>query len=480
VSRWRLLGAASFLIQILTVAAAAAAELPVKAAPPPPPLSWTGFYIGADVGGGFSQKTFFDNFLPFGGPIGAVDASPQPSGWVGGLQAGYNYQINSILLGVEGGFTWLGTKSTFSCFPLLAPQTCSADPEWVAAVTGRIGIVTGPALFYVKGGPAWIRDTYTDLALPGAPVLAAPGDLFVAHEIRAGWTAGVGLEYMFLPRWSLRLEYDYYGFTDRSVGWDGVDGGFFTELIRQNLQTVTLGVDYHFGVAAAAPAPLPILTKARSSSDETESNIMAFTGIDVSKFSVSGWVGTLIAPTKDLDTSGVRVWLVGESGGYLYHDGAAAFHGIYESGEVLAGYGFEGDNYSINLLAGPNAINHMVSPYDPTNHVQGTDGGIKIRADAYLTPTAGFMNYTEGEYSTAFNTYWAREKFGFDITRGQEIYVGPEVAVLGDERFNQWRVGAHISNMKIGKVQIDLSAGYADDSIVGTSAYGHIELSENF
>jgi hypothetical protein len=237
-------------------------------------------------------------------------------------------------------------------------------------------------------------------------------------------------------------------------------------------------VDYHFG-AAAAPAPLPILTKARSS-DEIESNIMAFIGLDVSKFSVSGWVGTLIAPTKDLDTSGVRVWLVGESGGYLYHDGAAAFHGIYESGEVLAGYGFEGDNYSINLLAGPNAINHMVSPYDPTNHVQGTDGGIKIRADAYLTPTTGFMNYTEGEYSTAFSTYWVREKFGFDITHGQEIYFGPEVAVLGDERFNQWRVGAHISNMKIGKLQIDLSAGYADDSIVGTSAYGHIELSENF
>jgi outer membrane immunogenic protein len=475
---WRLLGAAS-LIQILTVAGAVAADLPVKAAPPPPPLSWTGFYIGANVGGGFSQKTFIDNFAPYG-DIGGVDASPRPSGWVGGLQTGYNYQINSILLGLEGDFTWLGTKSSFSCFPLLAPQTCTADPEWVAAITGRLGIVAGPALFYVKGGPAWIRDTYTDLALPGASFLAAPGELFVAHEIRSGWTAGVGLEYMFLPSWSVRLEYDYYGFPDRSIGFDGVAGDSFTELIKQNLQTVTVGLDYHFGVGTVAPAPLPILTKARSA-DETESNnIMAFTGLDVSKFSVSGWIGTLIAPSKDLDTSGVRVWLVGESGGYLYHDGAAAFHGIYESGEVLAGYGFEGDNYSINLLAGPNAINHMVSPYDPTNHVQGTEGGIKFRADAYLTPATGFMSYSEGEYSTAFQTYWAREKIGFDVTHGQEIYVGPEVAVLGDERFNQWRVGAHISNMKIGKIQVDLSAGYADDSIVGTSAYGHIELSRNF
>jgi opacity protein-like surface antigen len=463
----------------MAVAGAVAADMPVKALPLPALLSWTGFYIGGNVGGGFSDGRFTDNFLPFGPPIGGVDATPRPAGWVGGLQAGYNYQINSILLlGLEGDFTWLGTKSSFSCFPLLAPQTCTADPEWVAAITGRLGVVMGPALLYVKGGPAWIRDTYTDIALPPPRPLADVGELFVSHDIRSGWTAGVGIEYMFLPRWSVRLEYDYYGFPDRSVGFDGVDGGFFTELIKQDLQTVTVGVDYHFGVAAA-PAPLPILTKARSS-DETGSNIMGFTGIDVSKFSTSGWVGTLIAPSTDLDTSGARVWIVGEAGGYMYFDGATAFRGVYESGEVLAGYGFEGDNYSINLLAGPNAINHMVSPFDPTNRVQGTEGGVKVRADAYLTPNTATMSYTEGEYSTAFQTYWARQKFGFDITNGQQIYVGPEVAVLGDERFNQWRVGAHISNMKVGKLEIDLSAGFADDSIVGKSAYGHLELSENF
>ena len=477
--RLRSICAASLFVQAMTVASAVAADMPVKALPLALLPSWTGFYIGGNVGGGFGDGRFTDNFVPFGPPIGGVDASPRPAGWVGGLQAGYDYQINSILLGLEGDFTWLGTKSSFSCFPLLAPQTCSADPEWVAAVTGRLGVVVEPALLlYVKGGPAWIRDTYTDLALPGAPAIAVPGDLFVGHDIRAGWTAGVGLEYMFLPRWSVRLEYDYYGFPDRSVEFDGVNGGVFTELIKQDLQTVTVGVDYHFGVAAA-PAPLPILTKARSS-DETESNIMGFSGIDVSKFSTSGWVGTLIAPSKDLDTSGPRVWVVGEAGGYMYFSGATAFRGVYESGEVLAGYGFEGDNYSINLLAGPNAVNHVVSPYDPTNHVQGTEGGIKVRADAYLTPTTGMMSYTEGEYSTAFQTYWARQKFGFDVTNGQQIYVGPEVAVLGDERFNQWRVGGHISNMKVGKLEIDISAGFADDSIVGKSAYGHLELSENF
>src|SRR5215469_11136540 len=81
-----------------------------------------------------------------------IDATPNPSGVVGGVQAGYNAQFNSLLLGIEGNFDWSGAKSTTSCFPLLAPQTCTADPRWIADITGRLGEVFGPALFYVKGG----------------------------------------------------------------------------------------------------------------------------------------------------------------------------------------------------------------------------------------------------------------------------------------------------------------------------------------
>jgi len=106
-----------------------------------------------------------------------------------------------------------------------------------------------------------VHDTYSDLALPGAPPAALPGVLFTASETRSGWVAGAGFEYMFLPNWSARLEYDYYGFPDRSIGFSGGPGNFFTEEIKQNMQTVTVGINYHFGVAAAAPSPAPLLTK---------------------------------------------------------------------------------------------------------------------------------------------------------------------------------------------------------------------------
>lgn len=235
-----------------------AADLAVKAPPVLAPLlpSWTGFYFGGNVGYGWSQKEFIDNFSA---PFGADDGSVAATGVVGGLQGGYNYQIGSILVGAEGGFTWSGATGTFSCFPLLAPQTCTANPQWLADAAGRLGVVWnspvfGDLLFYGKGGAAWVHDTYTNLALPGAPSEALPGVLFSASETRSGWVAGAGIELMILPAWSARVEYDYYGFPDKSVGFTA-GPNFFTEEIRQNMQTVTVGVNYHFGYVAPVAAP---------------------------------------------------------------------------------------------------------------------------------------------------------------------------------------------------------------------------------
>jgi outer membrane immunogenic protein len=102
--------------------------------------------------------------------------------------------------------------------------------------------------------------TTTNLGLPGAPPQALPEVLFSASETRSGWVAG-GVELMFLPAWSVRLEYDYYGFPDKSVGFTDGAGDLFTEDIHQNMQTVTVGINYHFGFVAPAAAPAPYVTK---------------------------------------------------------------------------------------------------------------------------------------------------------------------------------------------------------------------------
>ena len=464
-----------------------AADVPMvlkapAALPVPVVLPWTGFYGGPHAGYGWGTKQFFDNFPT---PDGELDADASVKGFIGGLQGGYNQQFGWLVVGVEGDFTWSSVDSSFSCFAF-GNQICSAHPEWFASLAGRLGVAWGPALFYLKGGGALTEDHFTDLATCSgsqpksrAGITAACGDTFMTNDLRPGWVVGIGAEYFFARNWSAKIEYDYFDFGSESVPLTDGANGFFTEEIHQKINLVKLGLNYHFDWGAV-PVPSALPVKAYASTPPTSNRVLAFSGFDVSKDSYGGYLGTMIAPFKDLDTSGLRFYMLGEAGTYRYPAGGEWIRGVYESGDALAGYGFEGDNYSINLLAGLNAINHTLSAVDPENPVQGTRFGAKVRGDAWINPTPQTLTYGEAEYSTAFNTYYTKLKLGYDLSSGKQIFVGPEVAALGDNRFNQWRVGGHVTQVKVGPVQVDLSAGYARDSVVGSGAYGTVEVSTNF
>jgi len=475
---------------IIAVGSADAADKPDTPIYDPAPASfWTGTYLGAHIGGLFGTRTLTDS-------ADTIDPNPSLHGWLGGLQTGYNYQLGWLVLGGEGEFTWSRARSVFSCFSL-GDQVCSADAQWIGSLAGRIGAAYGPALFYLKGGAAWVHDSSSMATCAGIQPSGGfnilCGDLFAASGTQPGWVVGVGGEYRFLPNWSVKAEYDYLMFGERSIAFNDGQGNLFTQLIRQDMHVIKAGVNYHFGTLDSAPLSAYAFQASRASprsrsvespgfiADEEPSNkVLAFSGLDVSKYSLDGWGGVLIAPSTNLDTSGPRVWLHGNAGMYKYFAEGTSFHGTLSTGEALAGYAFEGDNYSINLLGGLHAINHMVSPFDPENKVQGTAFGIKGRVDAYVTPTQSTMLYGEAEYSTAFMTFYTAGKFGFDITNEKQVYIGPMAGMLGDERAQQWRVGGHLSNLKFGRVQVDISAGYANDSIVGSGAFAHVELSTPF
>jgi opacity protein-like surface antigen len=488
---------------------ARAADLsPVFKAPPAPVIpSWTGFYFGGHLGYGWGEKRFIDNFPVFDGE---VDAEPHVDGAIGGLQAGYNYQLNSLLLGVEADFTWsdVGNRN-FSCFPF-GDQICAAKAEWFGTVAGRLGVVRGPWLGYVKGGAAWTNDHFFDYATCAGSqprfrdgVTAECNDPFFANQTRVGWLVGGGLEYLIDRNWSVKLEYNYMDFGGPSVPFEDGLGGFFTEEIHQKINLIKFGFNYHLDWGPRTTQPVRAMSYAGASTDRTQASgsksgsdnkngnesenedkgtnrVLAFTGFDGAKYAYSALAGALIAPYRDLDTTGLRFFILSDAGVYKYPAEGELIRGTYETADLLAGYAFEGDNYSINLLAGGNASNHMLSEVDPENRVQGTAFGVKARADAWVNPTKQTLTYAEAEYSTAFQTYYAKLKLGYDITKDKEIFFGPEVAALGDERFNQWRVGAHITQVKLGKVEVDVSGGYAHDSSVGASAYGNVELSTHF
>jgi outer membrane immunogenic protein len=472
------------LIGIMPIVAAWAAELPVKA-PPPAPLpawTWTGFYFGANVGVGVGRTRFYDIYGP--DPDYALDADSHLAGGLGGFQLGYNYQLNWLVVGLQGGFDWGGIKRTFPCYTF-GNQSCSADAEWIGSLTGLAGVAIGRSLLYADGGPAWMRNTISNIAgsqacVPtgGTTVCSAPGDLFLGSGIVPGWTVGGGFAYKISPNWSAFVQYNYMDFGTHPVTL--VDGGtgIFPEDIKEQLQLITFGFNYTLTGPTNGPV-WPLASPFTGEDDDTGRNIRVFSSLDVAKDSMDGEIGALYAFSKDLDTSGPRLWISGGAGWYQFPTDSGKVRGVYSTGDLMGGYGFEGDNYEINLLAGGSAENDILSAYDATDPVNGTAFGPKVRGDIYVNPTDKSVFYGEAEYTTAFQTYWTAATYGYDVF-GKGFYVGPEVVAFGDARFDQWRVGLRLIDLKIGRVEVDLSSGFAHDDVVGNGAYGHLEVETSF
>lgn len=282
--------------------------------------------------------------------------------------------------------------------------------------------------------------------------------------------------------WAASAEYDYAttGIGFRTAVADDATSVAPAEVF-QEARTPETEFNFRF---AGEDARVPVMSYAppiRSLADKDESfeTIRVLLLADVGKDLAQGLVGGLFALSKYIDTSGPRLWATGGGGWYQFGAMNGTVRGVYTAGDVLFGYGFVGDSSEINLLAGLSAENDTLSQYDPTDPVVGTAFGPKVRGEAWINPTPQTLVYAEGEYTTVFRTYWTSAKYGVDVF-GKQVFVGPEVTAFGDERSNQWRLGGHVTQLKLGKIEFDVSAGYAHDSLVGSGAYGHVEISTQF
>jgi outer membrane immunogenic protein len=229
------------------------AKAPVAAAP----FSWSGFYVGAQGGAGWGTTT--DNLLSENGDPSPMTTTfqDQINGWHGGFTAGYNWQFNQLVLGVEGDWSLadISGKSDCSAFSsiFVLRSNCSLSSKLgnFATIDGRLGFAVDHALVYVKGGAAYGHFTHDDSA--GLFGGALPLGLFAlsATDNRWGGTAGVGIEYAFARNWSAKLEYDYLDFGTRTVTLNGsfnFGGANLSTIdsIREQVSVVRAGVNYRF------------------------------------------------------------------------------------------------------------------------------------------------------------------------------------------------------------------------------------------
>jgi outer membrane immunogenic protein len=203
------------LAAALAAGAAQAADLPYKAAPAyaapvSPVFSWTGFYAGANVGGGFSAPNAFNSYLGTNGG--------RANGGLGGVQVGYNYQLSPLfVVGIENDFMGTGIKTRQNALN-------DVSVPYFGTGRGRAGftLLDSHLLLYGTAGLAFgqLNDTGID-------------------KLRIGSTFGGGVEWAFQPKWSAKLEYLY---TDLHKDFKSDS----LPVRDQKFQTVTVGVNYHF------------------------------------------------------------------------------------------------------------------------------------------------------------------------------------------------------------------------------------------
>jgi outer membrane immunogenic protein len=255
----------STILAFGVVASAAAADLPSEKGPPayepppPPAFSWTGFYIGANGGYGWSTTTWVyptTNYYDTGAGQGYT---ANPDGALAGGQIGYNLQFGSWVVGIEGSGDWADLRETrlgavTATFPNDSYSTKITDIE---SITGRLGYAFNTWLLYAKGGVAT-----TNLGLN--IVSGAPGAGVTTTNDQRLWgpTVGGGVEYAITDNIVAGVEFDYSYF--HKGGISTVTTGPVAAPVTINgggvdVESVLARISYKFDFAPP-PAP-PVVAK---------------------------------------------------------------------------------------------------------------------------------------------------------------------------------------------------------------------------
>jgi outer membrane immunogenic protein len=236
---------------------------PVLKAPPVAPIDpWTWFYIGATIGWGWGSgdSTIVPNAaevaIGAGDPIfGPLPGRPNYDGVVGGGEVGYNARFGNWLAGIEADISGAGMRGSSNATGVnfiggIFSTTLERKLDWFGTVRGRLGVLaTNELLVYGTAGLAY-GDPKTTMTASNLAV-ACPFNWCLTGStsgLSVGWTAGVGAEYAFAPRWTVKAEYLHVDLGSKTV--TAIDtftaGGAVTTTSTTRLDIARVGVNFLF------------------------------------------------------------------------------------------------------------------------------------------------------------------------------------------------------------------------------------------
>jgi hypothetical protein len=220
-----------------------------------------------------------------------------------------------------------------------------------------------------------------------------------------------------------------------------------------------------FGTKALAVLALATFSQAAAAGGSSTKDTPAepvergvyFSGYDVVTDSRYTYSGIIVALNGDMGRDGFFVRGYGAYGNFDQNPG----DGRQWQGDVALGYMFTRGSLGYEIYAGVDYQNVRLRPDDPTAEVRGTEWGFKVGAGIETEKELPYYFRLEGNYSTAFNSYWARARVG--VHRGRFTF-GPEASVVGDEDFDAQRVGGFVTfDVKLPQfrtMELTLSVGH--------------------
>lgn len=242
-------------------------------AAPPVPYSWTGFYVGGNLGYSWGKADTtaavspFSQVAPvvFNFPGGSSSTPVKPNGFIGGGQIGYNWQFApSWLTGIEADWQWSGQKAsklggftgaTTDCSSAICAFTNTTDItaklSWFGTVRGRVGVVSNNMLFYGTGGLAYgkvlVSGTNTlSLNDVGNAITTTYSTPFSYSKTKAGYVVGGGIEGAIgMSNWTWKVEYLH-------IDLGSIGGGSFGSVPVVTLsdkftdEIFRIGINYRF------------------------------------------------------------------------------------------------------------------------------------------------------------------------------------------------------------------------------------------
>jgi outer membrane immunogenic protein len=256
-------------ILAVSAVAASAADLNTKAPTRVAEVfDWTGFYVGGNVGEAWENESattnFFSSFFSSNSPAAQTN-TPQSNSLrnravIGGVHAGFNWQMTRWVFGVEADWDWTHTKNGFCRQTDNLSAVCTDNgrgfltlngkTEWLASARGRSGYAWDRFMIYGTGGAAWAK---FDSSINANCLVAGCGSNTVSQNTTAnfsdkklGWVAGGGIEAMLDTDWIARAEYLHYDLGSVTNTLAAVEQSTtWSRAFRY--ETVRVGLSYKFG-----------------------------------------------------------------------------------------------------------------------------------------------------------------------------------------------------------------------------------------